>query len=136
MRLSLPTAGIVSATISSKTGFVEWHASRGGWVCYVQDFPETWLGCDHIVGTSYGVPIKRGAVEAIGVATPIGKGAKKKIKQEKVKRAELEESTEGTETKKRKTARSQKQLVISEEPERVSPLIVEKEIGHPSIPRS
>ena len=80
MRLSLPTAGIVSATISSKTGFVEWHASRGGWVCYVQDFPETWLGCDHIVGTSYGVPIKRGAVEAIGVATPIGKGAKKKIK--------------------------------------------------------
>ena len=29
-RLSLPTAGIVSAAVSSKTGFVEWHASRGG----------------------------------------------------------------------------------------------------------
>ena len=28
--LALPTAGIVSATISSKTGFLEWHASRGG----------------------------------------------------------------------------------------------------------
>ena len=27
--LSLPTAGIVSATVSSKIGFVEWHASRG-----------------------------------------------------------------------------------------------------------
>jgi len=28
-RLSLPTTGIVSAVISSKTGFTEWHASRG-----------------------------------------------------------------------------------------------------------
>ena len=33
-RLSLPTIGIVSAAVSSKTGFVEWHASRGGWVTY------------------------------------------------------------------------------------------------------
>ena len=31
----LPTVGIVSAAISNKTGFVEWHASRGGWVCYM-----------------------------------------------------------------------------------------------------
>ena len=29
-RLSLPTVGIISAAISSKTGFAEWHASRGG----------------------------------------------------------------------------------------------------------
>ena len=29
-RLSLPIAGIVSAAISSKTRFAEWHASRGG----------------------------------------------------------------------------------------------------------
>ena len=29
-RLSLPTAGIVSTDVSSKTGFAEWHASRGG----------------------------------------------------------------------------------------------------------
>ena len=58
--LSLPTAGIVSAAVSSKTGFAEWHVSRGGWVTYAQDFLETWSGCDHIVGTSAGVPIKRG----------------------------------------------------------------------------
>ena len=29
-RLALPTAGIVSAVMSNKTGFAEWHASRGG----------------------------------------------------------------------------------------------------------
>ena len=28
-RLALPTASIVFTVISSKTGFVEWHASRG-----------------------------------------------------------------------------------------------------------
>ena len=33
-RLSLPTAGIVSAAVSSKTGFAKWYASRGGWVTY------------------------------------------------------------------------------------------------------
>ena len=59
-RLVLPTASIVSAAISNKTGFAEWHASRGGWVCYVNDFPDTWSGCDLIVGAvSSGVPIKR-----------------------------------------------------------------------------
>ena len=31
-RLSLPTVGIVSAAVSRKIGFTEWHASRGGWV--------------------------------------------------------------------------------------------------------
>jgi len=64
------------------------------------------------VGTSSGVPIKRGVMEAISAATPVGKGKEKKIKQEAVKRAELEESVEGTEVgleaKKRKTAKSQK----------------------------
>ena len=59
---------------------MEWHASRGGWVCYAQDFSETWSRCDLIVGTSFGVPIKKGAVEAIGIATPIDKGTEKKIK--------------------------------------------------------
>jgi len=105
-------------------------------VCYAQDFLKTWSGCDLIVGSSSGVPIKRRAVEAISAATPIGKGTEKKIKQENVKRAELEESVKGTETKKRKTARSQKQLVISEEPERISPPTVGKEVGHPLIPRT
>ena len=69
-RLNLLTASIVSTAISSKTGFVEWHASRGGWVCYAQDFPEAWLGCDLIMGTSSSVSIKRGVVEAIGATTP------------------------------------------------------------------
>ena len=79
---------------------------------YAQDFPETWSGCDLIISTSSGVPIKRGAVEAIGVATPVGKGKEKRIKQEKLKEAEVEESAEGTEAspeaKKRKTGKSQK----------------------------
>lgn len=59
-RLSLPTAGVVSTAMSSKTGFAEWHASREGWVTYAQDFPENWLGCDLVVGASAGVPIKKG----------------------------------------------------------------------------
>ena len=111
-RLSLSTVGIVSTAIISKIGFTKWYASRGGWVCYTQDFLEVWLRCDLIVGISSGVPIKRGAVKAIGVATPLCKGKKKKIKQEAVKRAKLEESAEaieaGPETKKRKTLKSQK----------------------------
>ena len=64
---------------------------------YAQDFPKTWTGCDLIVGTSSGVPIKRGAVKTIGAAIPIGKGKEKRIKQERLKEAELEESTEGNE---------------------------------------
>ena len=79
--LSLPTAGIFSTVVSSKTGFMEWHASRGGWVTYAQDFPETWSSCDLIIGTSSGVSIKRGAIEAIGAATPASKGKEKRIKQ-------------------------------------------------------
>ena len=67
---------------------------------------ENWSGCDLIVDTSSGVPIKRGAVEAIGAATSINEGIEKKIKQEKVKRVEPKENIEGTETKKRKIARS------------------------------
>ena len=78
--LSLPTASIVSTVISNKTEFAEWHASRGGWVCYAQDFLETWSGCDLIVGASSGMPIKRGVIEAISAATPISKGKEKKIK--------------------------------------------------------
>lgn len=109
-RLSLLIAGIVFVAISNKTGFAEWHAFRGGWVCYAQDFLETWLGCDLIIGASSGVPIKRGAVEAISATTLINKGKEKKIKQEKVKQAEFKEDVKGTkagpETKKRKTAKS------------------------------
>ena len=106
----MPTAGIVSTAVSSKTGFVEWHASMGGWVTYVQDFLATWLGCGLIIGTSFEVPIKRGAIETIGAATLTGKGKEKGIRQEKLKEADVEESIEGTEAgpeaKKRKTGKS------------------------------
>ena len=78
-------------------------------------------------------------MEAIDTATPIGKGKENKIKQEAVKRTELEESAKGTEvgleTKKRKIARSHKQLVLSEETKGVDPSIIGKEVGHPLIPK-
>ena len=84
--------------------------------------------------------LKEGQQRQLVLPLPQAKVKKKKIKQEKVKRAKLEESAEGTEagpeTKKRKIARSQKQLVISEEPERVSSPTVGKEVGHPLIPRT
>ena len=106
---------------------MEWHASRGGWVTYAQDFPATWLGCGLIIGTSSGVPIKKGAMETIG-ATLAGKG--KEIRLEKLKTVDVEESTEGMkagpEAKKRKTGKSQKQLVTPEE----------KEVGQPLATRT
>ena len=77
-------------------------------MCYANDFPDAWSGCDLIVGASSGVPIKRGVVEAIGAEA-------------------------GLKTKKRKTAKSRKQLVVSEEPERVNPSIIRKEVKHPLI---
>ena len=58
-------------------------------MCYAQDFPETWLRCDLIVGTSSDVPIKRKAGEVIGVATPIGIGKEKKIKRKRLKELSL-----------------------------------------------
>ena len=109
-------------------------------MCYAQYFPKTWSGCDLIIGASSSVPIKRGAVEAIGAVTPIGKDKEKKIKQEKVKQDELEEGVKGTEagseTKKRKTAKSQKQLIIYEELGRVNSPTVGKKVGHPLLPRA
>ena len=112
--LSLPIAGIVSVVVSSKTGFAEWHASRGGWVTYAQDFPEVWSGYDLIVGVSARVPIKKGMIEAINAGTFVGMSKERAIKQEKLKEAEVEGSAEGIgpEMKKRKTEKSQKQLVI------------------------
>ena len=116
-RLSLPTAGIVSAAVSSKTGFTKWHASRGGCVTFAQDFPGTWLGCSLIIGTSSGVPIKKGAVETIGAVATSGKG--KDVKPEKTKTVDVEESTEGvktgSKTKRRKTGKSQTHLVSQED---------------------
>jgi len=69
----------------------------------------------------------------------MGKGKEKKIKQEAIKRAKIEESIKGTETgletKKRKTAKSSKQLIVSEEPKRVDPSTFGKEVGHFLIPK-
>ena len=109
-RLSLPTVGIVSAVVSSKTSFAEWHASRGGWVTYAQDFPEVWSGCNLIVGATAGVPIKKGVMEVISAGIPVGMSKERAIKQEKLKEAEVEGSAEGIglETKKRRTGKSQK----------------------------
>ena len=93
---------------------------------YAQDFPEVWLGCDLIVSASAGVPIKKGAVEVISAGTPVGMSRGKVIMQEKLKEAEVEGSAEGIgpETKKRKTGKSQKQLVLSEEKEVAQPLAI------------
>ena len=86
---------------------------------YAQDFPEVWSGCNLIVGAFAGVPIKKGAVEVISAGTPVGMSREKVIKQEKLKEPEVEGNAEGIglETKKRKTGKSQKQLVLSEEKE-------------------
>ena len=78
-------------------------------------------------------------VEAIGAATLVGKGKEKKIKQEAVKKAEVEGSVKGIkaghETKNRKIVKSRKQLVIFEELEGVDPSTVGKEVSHPLIPK-
>ena len=87
-RLAFPTVGILFTAISNKTRFTEWHAFRGGWVCYANDFPNAWLGCDLIVGSSSGVPIKRGVVGVTSAATPVGKDKEKKIKQEAIKKVD------------------------------------------------
>ena len=47
---------------------------------YAQDFLETWSGCDLIVGASAGVPIKKGAVEAISAGTSVGISKERAIK--------------------------------------------------------
>ena len=95
-------------------------------MAYAQDFPEVWLGCDHIVGASTGVPIKKRAMKVISAGTPVGMSKERAIKQEKLKEAEVEGSAEGIglETKKRRTGKSQKQLVLSEEKEVEQPLTI------------
>ena len=91
------------------------------------------------MGSSSGVPIKKGLSKEIGAATPLGKGKEKKIKKEVVKKSEVEGSAEDTEvgcgTKRRKTASTRKQLVISEGPEEVDPSAIGKEVSHPPIPK-
>ena len=57
-------------------------------MCYTNDFPNAWLRCDLIVGSSSGVPIKRGVVKVTIAATPVGKGKENKIKQEAIMKVE------------------------------------------------
>ena len=136
--LALLTAGIVSTAISSKTNFVEWHTTKGGWVSYANDFLASWPGCDLIVDSSSSVPIKKGVVKEIDATTPVGKGNEKKIKKETVKKSKVEESAEdtkaGQDTKRRKTTSSRKQLIISKDLGEVGSSAVGKEVGHPPIP--
>ena len=82
---------------------MEWHAARSGWLSYANNFPTYWPGSDLIVGSSTGMPIKRGVVEEIGATTPISKGKEKKVKKEAGKKSKAKEGTEpGQGTKKRR----------------------------------
>ena len=47
---------------------------------YAQDLPEVWSGCDFIVGASAGVPIKKGAMEAISAGTSVSMSKERAIK--------------------------------------------------------
>ena len=51
---------------------------------YGQDFPETWLGDSLIIGASFGVPIKKGAVETISAVTAPSKGKDVRLKKMKL----------------------------------------------------
>ena len=79
---------------------------------YAQDFPETWLGYSLVIGTSSGVPIKKGAVETIGAVIALSKG--KDVMPKKMKVVDVDESIGsveiGSETKRRKTGKSQTHL--------------------------
>ena len=59
-RLSLPTAGIVSTAISSKTGFVEWHASRGGWCVMPRIFQKLGHDVTSLLALLLVCPLKKG----------------------------------------------------------------------------
>jgi len=50
-------------------------------VSYANDFPPSWLDYELIIGSSLGVPTRKGAIEEIGFATPLGKGKEKKGKK-------------------------------------------------------
>ena len=86
------------------------------------------MGCDLIIGTYSGVPIKKGAVETIGTAIASIKG--NDVRPEKTKTVDVEESAEGVkigpETKRRKTGKSQTHLVSQED----------KEVGQPLASRT
>ena len=136
-RLVLPTAGIVSAAISSKTGFVEWHTARGGQVSYANYFLASWPGSDLIIGSSTSVVIKKGVVDEIGATTPVGKGEEKKVKKDAGQKSKAQEVVEGSEasqgTKKMKTASTRNQLVVLEDPKEKDYSAIGMDVNHPPI---
>ena len=97
---------------------------------YAYDFPISWSVYDLIMGFYSGVTIKKGVVEEIDAATPVGNGKEKKIKKETGKKSEVEESVGCTEagqgTKRRKIASTCKQLTISEDLGKWTPLLLER----------
>ena len=107
--------------------------------CYANDFLDSWSRCDLIVGSSSSMPIKMGVVETICVATHVGKGKEKKIKQEAIQKSDVEGCAEGTKaghgTKMRKIVLACKQLVVSKGPEEADPYAIGKEVIHPLIPK-
>lgn len=97
-----------------------------------------------IIGFFTGVPIKKGVVEEIGFATPVGKGKEKKVTKDASKKTKAEEGVKGTEvgqgTKKRKATMAYKQLVAPEELEEADFSVagtrsLDKEVSHPPIPK-
>ena len=94
-------------------------------MAYGQDFPETWLGDSLIIGASSGVPIKKGAMETISAATAPSKG--KDVRLKKMKAVDVGESTGGveigSETKRRKTGKSQAHLASQEGKDVREPLV-------------
>lgn len=90
---------------------------------YGQDFPEAWLGDSLIIGTSSGVPIKKGATKTISAATAKGKD----VKLKKMKAADVGESAGGveigSEAKRRKTGKSQAHLASHEGKDVREPLV-------------
>lgn len=97
-----------------------------------------------IIGFFTGVPIKKGVVEEIGSATPVGKRKEKKVTKDASKKTKAEEGVKGTEvgqgTKKRKATMAYKQLVALEELEEADFSVagtrsLDKEVSHPPIPK-
>ena len=86
---------------------------------YANDFPPSWLDYELIIGSSLGVPTRKGAIEEIGFATPLGKGKEKKGKKSakgkpKTKKG-IKDLEVGQGTKKRKTSIASKRLPTAEE---------------------
>jgi len=50
-------------------------------VSYANDFPFSWPGYKIVIGSSPGIPIRKGVIEQIGSVAPSSKGKEKKGKK-------------------------------------------------------